>query len=132
MRRLTLGSILVPAALLAGCGADTIQGPAPRDAALSVERRGENLAQTFTFTTFDVPGAVLTIAQGINARGDIVGFYNDAGLKRHGFLMRDGVFTTIDNPALSITFTMSATHLSSIALEPTGKQFRPRLCKMWA
>lgn len=103
MRRLMLGGILVPAALLAGCGADTIQGPAPREAALSVERQDEKLARTFDFTTFDVPGAVVTAAQGINARGDIVGSYVDAGRHRHGFLMRDGDFTTIDFPDAAST-----------------------------
>jgi uncharacterized membrane protein len=53
------------------------------------------------FTTIDPPGAsgALTAATGINERGQIVGFYLDAGGTLHGFL-RDtkGVFTTIDHP----------------------------------
>ena len=38
------------------------------------------------FTTIDVPGAVATAAIGINAQGDIVGEYSDAG-GTHGFLL---------------------------------------------
>jgi uncharacterized membrane protein len=50
----------------------------------------------FSFTTIEVPGAVTTIAWGINARGDVVGEYFDAAARRHGFLLRKGVFTPID------------------------------------
>src|SRR5574342_1094605 len=35
--------------------------------------------QALVFSTIDFPGAVLTAPQGINAGGEIVGFYNDAG-----------------------------------------------------
>jgi len=60
------------------------------------------------FTTIDFPGAVDTapgeIKGGINSRGDIVSYYcafepcsleNDS---RHGFLLSNGEFTTIDFP----------------------------------
>ena len=40
-----------------------------------------------TFTTFDVPGASLTIAFSINPRGDIVGDYVDASGNTHGYLL---------------------------------------------
>jgi hypothetical protein len=46
----------------------------------------------------DVPGASLTGHLGVNDRGQIVGFYVDAGGKYHGFLLDKGVFTTIDVP----------------------------------
>ena len=36
--------------------------------------------------TFDVPGAVWTECDGINARGDIVGVYGTADGKVHGFV----------------------------------------------
>jgi hypothetical protein len=42
-----------------------------------------------TFTTIDFPGANLTIASGINPRGDIVGHYISTGVT-HGFLLRKG------------------------------------------
>lgn len=56
-------------------------------------------------TTVDVPKALLspskapsgTSADGINSRGDIVGYYGDEH-NAHGFLLRAGVFTTLDAP----------------------------------
>jgi probable HAF family extracellular repeat protein len=52
------------------------------------------------FTTFDVPGAGLTIGEGINNAGTIVGVYvaaTDGTL--HGFVSNNGVvFTTVDFP----------------------------------
>jgi uncharacterized membrane protein len=102
MRRLTLGSIFVSATLLAGCGSDTILGPVGRVGTPSFEK-GESVDAIFTYTTFDVPGAVSTIASGINARGDIVGTYIDASGRRHGFAQRDGIITTIDYPGAAGT-----------------------------
>jgi len=102
MRLLTVGSILVCATLLAGCGSDRILGPAGRVGTPSFEK-GESVDATFTYTTFDFPGAVSTVASGINARGDIVGTYIDAGGRRHGFARRDGILTTIDYPGAAGT-----------------------------
>lgn len=51
----------------------------------------------------DVPGAVLAEATGINNSGDIIGFYFDAGFAPHGFIVRDGVYTTYDYPGSSRT-----------------------------
>ena len=53
-------------------------------------------------TQFDYPGADYTIAEDINAAGDIVGFYG-LGDTEHGFLLRDGVYTTIDPPDALLT-----------------------------
>lgn len=50
-----------------------------------------------TFTRFCVPDSMTTHATGINQQGDIVGVYSSAS-GPHGFLLRDGVFTTIDCP----------------------------------
>jgi len=66
---------------------------------------GSGAAQSFNFESIDVPCsscnggiALATTAYGINPAGDIVGTYNDkAG--QHGFLRKDGQFTTIDVPA---------------------------------
>ena len=58
-------------------------------------------AQTYTFTTRDVPGSLggSTIASGINDAGQIVGQYMDAA-GQHGFLYTPGAgFTSIDAPA---------------------------------
>ena len=98
MRPLVLSSIMLSAAFVVGCGVDNIQAPSPsvRPPLLA---RGESRAEgAFDFTTIDVPGAVVTSASGINARGDIVGNFTDA-TGTHGFLLRDGEFTTIDFPA---------------------------------
>ncbi len=54
-------------------------------------------AQTaVTYTTLDFPGSDFTSANGINSSGQIVGDYNISGI--HGFLLSDGVYTTIDFP----------------------------------
>ena len=52
----------------------------------------------YVFTTIDVPGSTFTIAYGINASGEIVGQYRDAGGVTHGFLLSGGVYTTLDVP----------------------------------
>ena len=96
MRRLISTGALVCAAVLTGCATDTIGGPGSRSAP-SFDK-GENLASTFSYETFDVPGATTTIAWGINARGDVVGTYGDAARRFHGFVRQKGGFTTIDYP----------------------------------
>ena len=52
----------------------------------------------FTFVSIDVPNATFTFATGIGPSGDIVGIYGDASFNEHGFLLKDGNFTTIDVP----------------------------------
>lgn len=64
--------------------------------------------KTGEFVKIDFPGATDTRLAGINSRGDIVGFYcvntpaRQCGLvvnnRTHGFLLREGTFTTIDVP----------------------------------
>jgi probable HAF family extracellular repeat protein len=61
-------------------------------------------AGTLAFTTIDVPGAVLTNAQGVNAQGDVVGTYTDAAGQQHGFLRSGGQYRTIDFPNARLTF----------------------------
>ena len=56
------------------------------------------------FTAIDVPGAILTNAQGINSQGDIVGTYNDAAGQQHGFMRSGGRYRTIDFPNARATF----------------------------
>src|SRR5437016_6367314 len=57
------------------------------------------------FTTIQYPGAVFTVAAGINNHGDIVGHYSrpeDIQPKkpaiRHGYLLSHGVYTSFDPP----------------------------------
>jgi uncharacterized membrane protein len=56
-------------------------------------------AQSGTFITFDVPGALGTEAEGINSSGTVAGVYFDAQYTSHGFI-RDaaGNITAIDEP----------------------------------
>jgi probable HAF family extracellular repeat protein len=55
---------------------------------------------TFKFTTVSVPNAILTVAQGINNAGVVVGFYEDSSAKLHGFMLNGKKVTTIDDPKL--------------------------------
>ena len=59
-----------------------------------------------TFTTIDVPGAIRTLATGINASGNIVGWFQDPKGIIHGFLLSEGRFTTIDAPGATHTVAL--------------------------
>lgn len=60
-------------------------------------------APAFVFTSIDIPDATATGAFGINARGEVVGFYRDASNRQHGFVLgRDG-FRSIDFPGAALT-----------------------------
>jgi probable HAF family extracellular repeat protein len=53
----------------------------------------------FSFTTLDDPLATNgTFATGINASGQVVGSYNDAGGTAHGFLLSGGTYTNFNDP----------------------------------
>jgi hypothetical protein len=67
-----------------------------RDAAQGGRRRGFIL-DGLNFAVFDVPGAALTAARGINDAGVIAGFYGDNVLD-YGFIYAGGVFTTVMHP----------------------------------
>jgi uncharacterized membrane protein len=62
------------------------------------------LRQGKTYTTIDFPGAASTFATGINDAGDIVGAYCPtsacltSGAGELGFLLRNGVYTTVTIP----------------------------------
>lgn len=56
------------------------------------------------WTQLDVPGAVLTVTQGINNAGLVVGAYvDDTVFEEHGWILIDGVFITIDVPGSTFT-----------------------------
>ena len=55
------------------------------------------------FNTIDYPGATQTFAWGINAAGDIVGSYKTTASDEHGFVLRNGVFTSFDYPGAAWT-----------------------------
>ena len=56
-----------------------------------------------TWMSIDYPGADVTLAFGINAGGDVVGYYGNTNSAEHGFLLRAGNYSTIDYPGSSDT-----------------------------
>ena len=54
------------------------------------------LQQGKTFKLITYPGALSTVPWGINETGTIVGLYLDGGSNYHGFILKNGTFTTID------------------------------------
>lgn len=89
---------LLAALLFAGC-ADEPSAPLAPTADASLSRAPE----AFSFKKIAVPGAQYTDAMGINARGDVVGSYDDENGVTRGYLLRDGVFTLIDYPGAVMT-----------------------------
>ena len=55
-------------------------------------------AADYTYVRISVPGSGETWANGINARGDIVGLYIPADGVQRGYVLRKGVYTTIEHP----------------------------------
>jgi len=65
-------------------------------------RHGFLRSSTGDFTTFDARNAVVTIGEGINNDGTIVGVYTLADGALHGFVLKKGgAFTTVDVPDLN-------------------------------
>jgi len=55
-------------------------------------------AADYTYVRISVPGSVETWANGINARGDIVGLYFTPDGGPFGYVLRKGVYTTVEHP----------------------------------
>jgi uncharacterized membrane protein len=59
---------------------------------------------TYSYTTVTFPGAVMTIINGVNRAGEIVGSYREAASTHtRGFVGRNGNFTSIDYPGAEST-----------------------------
>jgi hypothetical protein len=56
------------------------------------------------YTQIVPPGSVSTLATGIDAAADVVGYYQDANYIDHGFLLRGGSYTTLDYPGAQLTY----------------------------
>jgi len=56
-----------------------------------------------TYTALAFPGAIRTLALGINNPGQIVGEYRDASNRTHGFLFDHGGYTSLDVPGGLLT-----------------------------
>ncbi len=61
------------------------------------------------FTPFVIPGADVTIAEGINNADQILGRYGDANGSFHGFILNNGIVTTLDFPDLDALFGLTFT-----------------------
>ena len=85
-------------AAAAACADHT--SPAPEPAAPSAPLLA---ARDVAYTTLDVTGALLTSPQGINARGDVTGFYLGIDNVVHGFVWSGGVVTSFDVPGAAGT-----------------------------
>ncbi len=59
------------------------------------------------FQMIDPPSAVVSDARDINPSHEIVGFFTDSANKTHGFLLREGEFTTIDFPGGDVVATQA-------------------------
>jgi hypothetical protein len=81
---------------VAGCSDLSPTSPASAKNVDAITASFDRATPIFSFTLIDVPGALATSPQGINAAGDIVGIYADATSHTHGFLLHQGTFTTID------------------------------------
>ena len=66
------------------------------------------LATDYRYSRIDVPNSSLTIVRGINARGDIIGFYVGLDGVGHDFLLRNGVFSNIVYPGNASARAMNA------------------------
>jgi len=67
--------------------------------------QGFTLTLPHSFTTVNFPGAASTQVTGINAAGDLSGFYVDTVTptpNTHGFTDIGGTFTTVDNPVSTV------------------------------
>ena len=58
--------------------------------------------QNGKYFQFQYPGALDTTPYGISDTGTIVGEYDFDGMFMHGFILRNGKFTTVDHPAGSL------------------------------
>lgn len=69
---------------------------------------GVPAAPTYRFEPLEVPGAATQSVPLVMSEGGLVGgWYDDANGKFHGFIHRDGEFTTIDAPDAADTFVVS-------------------------
>ena len=68
----------------------------------------------YTVSYFSYPGARSTRAWDINDAGQIVGSYEDAGLRSHAFLYENGSFATIDYPGAYGTYATGINNAGQI------------------
>ena len=65
-------------------------------------------------SVIDFPGATATIPGGMNEKGEIAGAYRDS-IGTHGFLFRNGEFSTADFPGATLTAALDINDQGKIA-----------------
>lgn len=88
-------SLIAAVLMLGSCTADTTTAPVRTNGqTVKMARSPSN----YVLQPIAFDGAKGTVAQGINAAGDVVGYYWTNANVYHGFIWRDGEFTTVDYP----------------------------------
>jgi hypothetical protein len=73
------------------------------------------VAQNYSFTNIDYPGAMYTFPQAVNDSGQVVGYWGDSQGNNHGFYW-DGInFTSIDYPGAGATFAVGINNAGVIS-----------------
>src|SRR5436190_8197147 len=89
-------------AILTACS-DVATAPEASSSRQPIAPSFDRNSPSFDFSPIDIPGALSTNPQGINAGGDVSGSYVDANKRFHGFILHDGAITTIDYPGADYT-----------------------------
>jgi len=75
------------------------------------------------FESFDFPGSTNTQATAITPSGEIVGRYNSTDGKQHGFVLRDGAFTSVDVPGATFSTDAAWVNASGAIVGSYGDSF---------
>lgn len=65
------------------------------------------------FTRISSPGSISTYVSSISDKGVIVGSYTDSQALTHGFVLENGVYTTVDNPKADLSEGTGLTDINS-------------------
>ena len=82
------------------------------------------IAQNYTFTNIDYPGAMYTFPQAVNDSGHVVGYWGDSEGNIHGFYWDGTNFTSIDYPGAGATYAQGINDAGVISgfYEVSGNQ----------
>jgi probable HAF family extracellular repeat protein len=93
--------------------------PVSDQSGLGIDDRGHIVGCAYLyvdgqFTPLGYPGARFSCAQGINNRGQIVGWYYEYDAATHGFVYERGTYIAFDVPDASATFLRDVNNLGQI------------------
>jgi probable HAF family extracellular repeat protein len=98
--------------VLAACSGNTASPPVPGGpvaplAPVAAEAVLSSTASPYRYTTLDFPGAVSTVATGINDLTQIVGYYTDGSGNSHAFILANRHFKAIALTVTGVTIVQS-------------------------